>query len=68
MQPKKAKNFVQSLRELNAALSGLIKNIREDITHLEKTIASNRQTLHKPYLDKELKAHNLVENLKKHIN
>lgn len=68
MQPKKAKNFVKSLRELNAALSGLIKNIREDINHLEKSIASNRQTLQKPYLDKELKASNLIQDLKKHIN
>jgi hypothetical protein len=68
MQPQKAKNFVKSLRELNAALSGLIKNIRQDITILEKTIATNRQTLQKPYLDKELKGHNLVQSLKKHIN
>lgn len=68
MQPKKAKNFVKSLRELNAALSGLIKNIREDITYLEKTIASSRQTLQKPYLDKELKGNKLIEDLKKHIN
>lgn len=68
MQPKKAKNFVNSLRELNAALSGLIKNIREDITYLEKSIAASRQTLHKPYLDKELKGDNLIQNLKKHVN
>jgi hypothetical protein len=68
MQPQKAKNFVKSLRELNAALSGLIKNIRQDITILEKTIASNRQALHKPYLDKELRGNNLIQHMKEHIN
>ncbi|WP_017730412.1 hypothetical protein [Nafulsella turpanensis] len=68
MQPKKAKDFVQSLRELNAALSGLIKNIRKDITILENSISQNRQTLQKPYLDKELKGNNLLQSLRKHIN
>lgn len=70
MQPKKAKDFVQSLRELNATLSGLIKNIRKDITILENSISRNRQSLHmnKPYLDKELKGNNLLQSLKKHIN
>ncbi len=68
MQPQKGKNFVKSLRELNAALSGLIKNIRQDITILEKSIASSRQSLQKPYLDKELKGNNLRQSLKEHIN
>lgn len=68
MQPQKAKNFVKSLRELNAALSGLIKNIRQDITTLERNIAANRQSLQKPYLDKDLKGNNLLQSLKKHIN
>lgn len=68
MQPQKAKNFVKSLRELNAALSGLIQNIRKDITILENSIATNRKSLQKPYLDKELKGNNLVQSLRKHIN
>ena len=70
MQPKKAKDFVQSLRELNAALSGLIKDIRKDITVLENSISKNRQSLqmHKPFLDKELKGNNLRQSLRKHIN
>lgn len=68
MQPQKAKNFVKSLRELNAALSGLIQNIKKDITILENSIAANRKCLQKPYLDKELKGNNLVQSLRKHIN
>jgi hypothetical protein len=68
MQPQQGKNFVKSLRELNAALSGLIKNIRKDITTLENSISANRKSLQKPYLDKELRGNNLVENLRKHIN
>ena len=70
MQPKKAKDFVQSLRELNAALSGLIKDIRKDITILESSISKNRQALqmNKPFLDKELKGNNLLQSLRKHIN
>ena len=68
MQPQKAKDFVKSLRELNAALSGLIQNLKKDISSLEKSIAANRKALKKPYLDKELKGNNLLQNLRKHIN
>lgn len=68
MQPQKAKDFVKSLRELNAALSGLIQNFRKDISILEKSIAANRRSLRKPYLDSELKGNKLIENLRKHIN
>ena len=68
MQPQKAKDFIKNLRELNAALSGLIKNLRKDITILEKNIAENRKSLRKPYLDKELKGNNLLQSLHKHIN
>lgn len=68
MQPQKAKDFVKSLRELNAALSGLIQNFRKDISILEKSIAANRRSLRKPYLDHELKGNKLIENLHKHIN
>ena len=68
MQPQKAKDFVKSLRELNAALSGLIQNLRKDISMLENSIAENRKSLQKPYLDKELKGNNLIQNLRKHIN
>lgn len=68
MQPQKAKDFVKSLRELNAALSGLIQNFKKDISILEKSIAANRRSLRKPYLDNELKGNKLIENLRKHIN
>lgn len=68
MQPQKGKDFVKSLRELNAALSGLIKNIRKDITILENNISANRKSLHKPYLDKQLRGNKLIEGLREHIN
>lgn len=68
MQPQKAKDFVKSLRELNSQLSGLIQNLRKDITILEKNIAANRRVLQKPFLDNELKGNKLIESLRKHIN
>lgn len=68
MQPQKAKDFVQSLRELNAQLSGLIQNLRKDITILETSIAANRKVLKKPYLDNELKGNKLIQSLRQHIN
>lgn len=68
MQPQKAKDFVKSLRELNAALSGLIKNIRKDISILEKSISENRKSLNKPYLGEELRGSKLRQNLRNHIN
>lgn len=68
MQPQQAKDFVKSLRELNAQLSGLIRNIRKDITILEKNIAANRRVLQKPYLDNELKGNKLIQSLRNHIN
>lgn len=68
MQPKKGKDFVKSLQELNAALSGLLQNIRKDVKTLESSIAANRQSLKKPYLDGELKGNKLLQNLRKHIN
>lgn len=68
MQPQKAKDFVKSLRELNAALSGLIKNIRKDISVLEKSISENRKYLHKPYLGEELRGNKLRQSLRNHLN
>ncbi|EMR01942.1 hypothetical protein [Cesiribacter andamanensis] len=68
MQPQKGKDFVKNLRELNDALAGLIKNIKKDITLLEKSIASNRQYLNKPYLDKQLRGNDLIQGLREHLN
>ena len=68
MQPQKAKDFVKNLRELNDSLAGLIKNLRKDITILEKSIAENRKYLKKPYLDKQLRGNDLVQSLRQHIN
>ncbi|MBW3544130.1 MAG: hypothetical protein KY428_00795 [Bacteroidetes bacterium] len=72
MQPQKAKDFVKNLRELNDSLAGLIKNLRKDITILEKSIAENRKYLNKsvnkPYLDKSLRGNDLLQGLREHIN
>jgi hypothetical protein len=68
MQPQKGKDFVKNLRELNDALAGLIKNLKKDITILEKSIASNRQYLNKPYLDKQLRGNDLIQGLREHLN
>ncbi len=72
MQPQKAKDFIKNLRELNDSLAGLIKNLRKDITILEKSIAENRKYLnkpvHKPFLDKRLRGNELLQGLREHIN
>jgi hypothetical protein len=68
MQPQKGKDFVKSLRELNAALSSIIQNIRKDIDYLEKSIANSRQALRRPYLDKELKGTALYSKANRHLN
>lgn len=68
MQPQKAKDFVKNLRELNYALASMIKNLRKDITILEKSIAENRKYLNKPYLDKRLRGNDLIQGLREHIN
>ena len=68
MQPQKAKDFVKNLKELNDALAGMIKNLRKDITILEKSIAENRKYLKKPYLDKQLRGNELLQSLREHIN
>ena len=68
MQPKKAKDFVKSLQELNATLSGLLQNIKKDVKFLESSIAANRQVLKKPYLDNKLKGNKLRQSLREHIN
>lgn len=68
MQPQKAKDFVKNLRELNDALAGLIKNLRKDITILEKSIENNRKYLNKPYLDKRLRGNDLIQGLREHLN
>lgn len=59
---------MKNLRELNDALAGLIKNLKKDITILEKSIASNRQYLNKPYLDKQLRGNDLIQGLREHLN
>ena len=68
MQPKKGKDFVKSLQELNAALSGLLQNMKKDVKTLERGIEANRKTLKKPYLDRELRGNFLLQNLRKHKN
>lgn len=68
MQPQKAKDFVKNLRELNDALAGLIKNLRKDITILEKSIEDNRKYLKKPFLDKRLRGNDLIQGLREHLN
>lgn len=68
MQPQKGKDFVKNLRELNDALAGLIKNLKKDISILEKSIADNRRYLNKPYLDKRLRGNDLIQGLREHLN
>ncbi len=68
MQPKKGKDFVKSLQELNAALSGLLQNMKKDVRFLESSIAANRRALKKPYLAKELKGNQLLKSLREHKN
>lgn len=68
MQPKKGKDFVKSLQELNAALSGLLQNMKKDVKILERGIEANRKVLKKPFLDKELRGNLLLKNLRKHKN
>ena len=68
MQPKKGKDFVKSLQELNAALSGLLQNMKKDVKILEKGIEANRKALKKPFLDRELRGNLLLQNLRKHKN
>ena len=68
MQPQKARDFVKNLKELNDALASMIKNLRKDITILEKSIANNRRYLNKPYLDKRLRGDDLRQALREHIN
>lgn len=72
MQPQKGKDFIKNLRELNDSLAGLIKNLRKDITILEKSIAENRKYLNKsvnkPFLDKSLRGNDLLQGLREHIN
>lgn len=68
MEPQKGKDFVKSLRELNAALSGIIQNIRKDITYLEKSLAQSRQVLRRPYLDKKLKGSELNNSVNRYPN
>jgi hypothetical protein len=68
MQPQKAKDFVNNLKMLNNSLTGLIQNMRKDISMLENSIAENRRRLHRPYLDRSLRGTTLLESIGKFPN